>query len=210
MQASAIINFCQDAEPVADYMIIAGVQFGINTPLRWRHFLAQCAHESGGFKRYKEGLNYSVEALLAKFGRHRISEADAHKYGRSAQHAAGQQAIGNIIYGGEFGKKQLGNIQPTDGYVFRGGGLIQLTGRANYANASKAIWHDDRLVLNPDLIRVAGIESAMAACWFFESHGCLIAADANNLKEVRRLVNGGSIGLAECHEWLERAEQTIN
>lgn len=96
------------------------------------YILATPMIETGGsFEPITESLNYSTEALRAKFP-NRISQADAQKYGRNASHPADQQAIGNIIYGGEWGKKNLGNTQPGDGYKYRGRGLSQVTGRRLY------------------------------------------------------------------------------
>lgn len=104
------------------------------TPLRHlAYILATPYLETGGrMQPVRESLNYSVDALLTKFGRHRISEADARRYGRSGSRPANQQAIANIIYGGEWGRKNLGNTQPDDGWRYRGGGLAQITGRANF------------------------------------------------------------------------------
>ena len=107
-------------------------KYGINTPVRLAYFFGQLHHESGNFKLQRESLNYSVSGLLTTFSRNRISEVDANKYGRTLTQPANQVAIANILYGGEFGKKQLGNVKKEDGYLFRGGGFIQITGRANY------------------------------------------------------------------------------
>ena len=96
------------------------------------HWLGQMFVESAGFTTREENLNYSATSLIRMFGRHRISEADALKFGRTSQHPANQNAIANIIYGGEWGRKKLGNTQPGDGWRYRGGGDKQITGRANY------------------------------------------------------------------------------
>lgn len=98
---------------------------GVNTPLRLSHFFAQADHESG-LKPKVENINYSVDGLLKSFGRHRITHTQAYDYGRSANHSANQQAIANIIYGGSWGKNNLGNIQPGDGWKFRGGVYFRL------------------------------------------------------------------------------------
>ena len=88
--------------------------------------------ETGGtFQPITESLNYSSSALIAKFPK-RISSAQALQYGRTAQHPADQKAIGNIIYGGKWGADNLGNTQPGDGYLYRGRGLVQTTGRRLY------------------------------------------------------------------------------
>lgn len=89
--------------------------------------------ETGGsYEPIRENLNYSVASLVSKFG-NRISASDAAKYGRTAMQKANQEAIANIIYGGEWGKKNLGNTQPGDGWKYRGRSLTQITGRRNYA-----------------------------------------------------------------------------
>lgn len=104
------------------------------TPLKHlAYILATPYLETGGkMQPIRENLNYSVDGLLKTFGRHRISEADARRYGRAGGRPANQEAIANIIYGGEWGRENLGNTQPGDGWRFRGGGLAQITGRANY------------------------------------------------------------------------------
>lgn len=97
------------------------------------YILATDFHETGGkMQPVRENLNYSASGLLKAFGRHRISAADARRYGRSGSRKADQVAIANCIYGGEWGRKYLGNTEPGDGWRYRGGGLPQLTGRANY------------------------------------------------------------------------------
>ena len=102
-------------------------------------FLANVAKESDRLSALTENLNYSVDALLNKFGRHRISEADARAFGRAPGRQANQQAIANAIYGGEWGRRNLGNIKPGDGWLFRGQGLLQSTGRANAAALTRRL-----------------------------------------------------------------------
>lgn len=97
------------------------------------YILATAFHETGGTMRpIRESLNYSVEALIAKFSRSRISLADAQKYGRKGNRKANQSAIANLIYGGAWGLKNLGNKLVGDGWRFIGRGFVQLTGRRNY------------------------------------------------------------------------------
>lgn len=96
------------------------------------YILATPMIETGGtFEPITESLNYSASSLISKFP-NRISNAEAFKYGRTANQKANQEMIGNIIYGGEWGKKNLGNSQPGDGYKFRGRSFPQLTGRRLY------------------------------------------------------------------------------
>lgn len=124
---------------------------GITNLNHFAHFMGQVHHETGGFNASRESLNYSVNALLTGFGRHRISEQDARKYGRGSEKPADQKAIANAIYGGEWGKKNLGNTQPTDGWVFRGNGSLQLTGRANHQKFANFV-KDQDIMENSDLI----------------------------------------------------------
>src|SRR6478736_8115378 len=103
----------------------------INTTLRLANFFGQAEIESD-IQPKSENLNYSVEGLLNGFGRHRISEADARKYGRTATQKANQKEIANRIYGGKWGKENLGNTQSNDGFLLSGKGIFQVTGRSNY------------------------------------------------------------------------------
>lgn len=115
------------------------------------HILGTVLRETGSrFQPITESLDYSVSALKQKFPS-RISAADADKYGRKPNQVADQIEIGNRIYGGEWGAKQLGNTQSGDGWKFRGRNLPQITGRGNYSKFSNLIFGDQRLVTNPDL-----------------------------------------------------------
>jgi putative chitinase len=151
-------------------------------------FLGQVHHESGGFSRLAESLNYSVEGVKATFGRHRISDADAAKFGRTASQPANQSAIANIVYGGAFGRDELGNAEPGDGWRYRGRGFIQTTGRANYREVG--------LEANPDAL-LDPVQSAEASARFFVSRGCVPLALAGNDAAVTKKINGGQKGLAE-------------
>jgi len=149
------------------------------------HWLGQMHVESGGYTTLTENLNYSVEGLLKTFGRHRISEADARKFGRMPGRPANQSAIANLVYGGEWGRKNLGNILPGDGWLFRGSGLKQITGRANTEASG----------FTPAQLREDLNASAKAAADFFVSHACVAPAMRDDVRAVTRQVNGGSNGL---------------
>lgn len=159
----------------------------LQEPLPLAHWLGQMWVESSGYSTMVENLNYSVDGLLNTFGRHRISAADANKYGRAAGRPADQQAIANIIYGGEFGRTQLGNTQPGDGWRFRGSGYKQITGRAN----------TERSGFTPEQLREDPVASARAAADFFVSRKCVAPARQDNVDAVTRIVNGGTNGLAD-------------
>lgn len=181
------------ADKWADSLQATCDRFEINTPERIAGFVAQCAHESGMFKSVSEGLNYKVEALKALFGRHRISEEDCNKYGRiDGKQPADQAGIANAIYGGEFGKKNLGNTEYGDGYAYRGRGLIQLTGKANYKKAGDSLGVD--LIANPDLVATPEY-AALTAGWFWSANNLNALADAKDLLGMTKKVNGGTIGI---------------
>jgi putative chitinase len=202
--AKAIIEVAPAAAPYAAELVKQMAESGIQaTPKRAAIFLGQVATESGGFKTVVESLNYSAEALVKLFGRHRISEEDASQYGRTASHPANQKALANILYGGEFGRKQLGNVFTADGWDFRGRGLKQLTGRDNYKRFSKAWLGDDSLLIAPD--RVAEPAGAVAsAIWFWAANQLNAEADRGDVRSVTKIVNGGAMGLPDRIAWTDK------
>lgn len=167
----------------------AAAQIGIADRLALAHWLGQMRVESAGFTTLSENLNYSVEGLLRTFGRHRISAPDCERFGRKPGQMANQSALANILYGGAWGKENLGNTEPGDGWRFRGGGVKQITGRANYREAG----HED----DPETLRTDINASAIAAANFFARHGCIAPARADDVEAVTRRVNGGLNGLTE-------------
>jgi putative chitinase len=182
------------AERLLPFLQLTCKTYEINTPQRMAAFLSQIGHESGGMARLQEGLNYSVDALLRTFGRHRISEADARRFGRTATQRADQVALANILYGGDWGRRHLGNTQPGDGSRFIGRGLKQLTGRDNYRRCGQAIGLD--LVGKPELLVEPG-PAALSAGWFWQTNGCNALADRGDIPALTKRINGGDLGLKE-------------
>ena len=165
---------------------------GLGIPLRAQHFMAQIATETGGLKRLDENLNYSAAGLRATFPTH-FSAADAQAYARKPQ------AIANRAYANRLGN---GSEASGDGWRYRGSGYIQLTGRANFRKRGGEIGMP--LEAQPDLARdaVPGFHAAVA---YWTSNAINAAADANDIVRVRRLVNGGTNGLADARIWFARA-----
>lgn len=194
----------------APALLAAAERYQINTPLRLAHWLAQMAHESDGFESMEESLNYKADSkMMQKFiGWGRISKEDAQKFGKTADHPAHQNALANILYGGSFGLKQLGNTQPGDGWRFRGRGYKQITGRDNYARGSQRVFKDDRLVQNPDLAAQPEF-AAMLAADFWDSKKLNPHADRDDIEAITRIINGGDTGLKERKEWLVRAKKAL-
>jgi putative chitinase len=181
----------------------ACVKFEIDRVRRVAAFIAQMAHESG-LKPRNENLNYSVDGLLKTFGRHRISEADARAFGRTATQKANQEAIANRIYGGEYGRKNLGNTGAFDGWTFRGTGPLQITGRANFMGFANSMnMPTDRMdeVLAYARTLEGGI---MAAAWFWEENDINRLADTPGVEDESRRINGGTNGLADRRARFDR------
>lgn len=166
--------------------------YDITSPRRIAGFLSQIGHESAGFTRLTENLDYSTQALLTMFGRHRISEADAHRYGRKPGQRSNPEGIANCIYGGKWGAENLGNTQPGDGARFIGRGLKQLTGRDNYRRCGIALAED--FITYPDRLLMP-VNAALSAGWFWSTHGLNAAADRGDVEAMTKLVNGGLNGL---------------
>lgn len=173
---------------------------GITTPLRAAHFLAQIGPETGGLRLIEESLNYSVAGLLSTFGRHRISAADCERLGRRTGHPADQPAIANLVYGGDWGRKNLGNTEPGDGWRYRGSGLMQTTGRANYRRAGAEA--------NPEALRQPG-PALTSALKFWTDNRLNALADRDDVTAVRKAVNGGSNGLDEARAVLAKAKRAL-
>jgi putative chitinase len=183
-----------DAERFLPFIQRTCETYHITTPARVAGFLSQIGHESGGLAKLQESLNYSVEALLKLFGRHRISEADARRYGRAPGQSANQEMLANLLYGGEFGRKNLGNTEPGDGWRFRGRGLKQLTGRSNYRLCGEAIGVN--LVSSPERLLEPELATRSAG-WFWHSNGLNELADRGDVAAMTKRINGGAIGLAQ-------------
>jgi putative chitinase len=169
---------------------IPGIQdkFEINTPLRLAHFLAQCGHESGGFKLVQENLNYGAKGLMGIFKKYFPDEATATAYERKPE------KIANVVYASRMGN---GDKTSGDGWKFHGRGFIQLTGKDNYVAFGKAISED--LSTNPDL--VATKYPLASAAWFFNKNGLHKIADGGAtdavVTSITKRVNGGTIGLPD-------------
>jgi putative chitinase len=162
-------------------------KFEINTPLRLAHFLAQCGHESGGFKAVSENLNYGAAGLQSIFKKYFTAES-AKEFERKPER------IANIVYANRMGN---GNQASGEGYKFRGRGYIQLTGKDNYSAFDKTV--EDDILASPDL--VATKYPLLSAAWFFHKNGLHKIADEGAtdavVTKVTKRVNGGTIGLPD-------------
>lgn len=162
---------------------------GIDTAERVAFFLAQVAHESAGFTRITENLNYSAKGLAATWPRRFALDGKPNSLALSLHRKPEQ--IANHVYASRMGN---GDVASGDGWKYRGRGLIQLTGKDNYKAASLALYCSDLLVTDPNKVLDPDV-AAMTACWFWKSNGLNELADLGNVTTVTRRINGGTIGL---------------
>ena len=177
-------------------------KYGITTERRVAHFLSQCAHESAGFKRLEENLNYSEKALNAVFGRY----FGAPPKRNAAEYARNPEMIANYVYMDEFRKYKMGNIQEGDGWRFRGRGLKQLTGRENYTRFGKSVDMTAEEAAEYVATPAGAIESA---CWFWNANNLNDIADTDNVVKMTKKINGGNIGLEDRQKRYKHAMQVL-
>ena len=167
--------------------------YGINTPQRVAHFIAQCAHESGGFKFIKENLNYSAKGLMGTFKKYFPTEDLALQYQRKPE------KIANRVYANRMGN---GDEASGDGWRYCGRGLIQLTGKDNYTFFAGSLG----IPVEEAAEYLATFEgAAQSACFFWEQNNLNRFADANDVKGLTRAINGGYIGLEDRQSHTQHA-----
>jgi putative chitinase len=172
-------------------------QYGITTPLREAHFLAQICHESGSLNYSEENLNYSA-ALLVKVFPHFFPTLDvATPYDRKPD------MIANVVYANRLGN---GDTASGDGWKYRGRGAIQNTGKLNYHNLILALHVD--FVTNPDLLKQPQY-SMLAAGEYWKSRGLNDLADKDDILDITKRINGGTNGLNERTANLVRCKQVL-
>jgi putative chitinase len=174
-------------------------KYDIVTIPRVASFIAQCAHESGGFSMMEENLNYKA-ATLTKLWPQRYPPGIAEQY------AGKPELIANKSYGGRMGN---GPEATGDGWKFRGRGLIQLTGRSNYTACSRAMFGDDTLVENPDIL-FDPYYAIHSACWFWEKNKLNQFADNGDFITMTKRINGGTIGLADRQKHYKHAVEVLS
>ena len=168
-------------------------EYQINTPKRVAAFLAQCGHESGGFVFVTENLNYSASGLMRVFPKYFPDLTIAKQYERNPK------KIASRVYANRMGN---GDEASEQGWIFRGRGILQLTGKDNY------FWFGASLDLTPEqaseyLETFEG--AAQSACWFWETNKLNKFVDGNDFKGLTRAINGGYIGLADREHHYEIA-----
>lgn len=191
--------FLDDFDRIFDRL----VREGLNTPKRWAVFLGTLRHESGGYRSFEESLYYREETLMRVWPSRFKTRAAARKY------AMNPKALANYVYNGRMGNRTGTN----DGWNYRGRGLIQLTGKNNYARYTARTAMD--LIDNPDLLCTNSVAMWLSACMFFKhtkvkGQNLFELADQDRIKEVCRAVNGGYHGLADRITWTAFYESIFN
>jgi len=184
----------QNGQPLLD-------RFGISdTPLRLAHFMAQVLHESDGLANQIESLNYSAERLPQVWPSRFKPTGPLDP----ADFAHNQQKLGNEVYGG-----RMGNTGPNDGFTYRGRGLLQLTGRDSYREATATLRAQNPAA--PDFVAMP--DAVFSAQWClaiavaeWASKGCNAHADVDDIRKVTKAINGGLIGLSDRRERLRLAK----
>jgi len=184
-QLSSIIGNNPDLDGWYDALSSVLPTYEIDTPQRAAAFIAQCNHESGGFKRLKENLNYKWESLRKVFPKYFPTDELAQEYAHK------QEQIANRVYGGRMGN---GDESSGDGSRYCGRGLIQLTGKNNYTKFADSIGIAVEMV--PALLET--FEGAVeSAAWFWKTNNLNQYADARDILTMTKRINGGTIGLEE-------------
>lgn len=164
-------------------------KYGINTPHRIAGFIAQCAHESGDFKLLEENLHYKEDTLLRVFPRY-FGPGKAN----AAEYAHKPEKIANYVYMDKHRSAAgaLGNVHEGDGWLFRGKGLKQVTGRANHEAFGKTVGMTAEQAAEYLLTKKGALESAL---WFWDSRKLNAIADTGDVVKLTKIINGGDIGL---------------
>ena len=177
-------------------------KYGINTERRMAHFVSQCAHESNNFRSLEENLNYNEKSLLAVFGRYFGAAPKA----SAAEYARNPEMIANRVYNDEFRKYKMGNTKSGDGWLFRGRGLKQLTGRDNYTRFGKSV----NMTAEEAAAYVATPKGAVeSACWFWGANNLNDIADTDDVTKMTKKINGGNIGLADRQARYKKAMEVF-
>jgi putative chitinase len=174
--------------------------YDIDTPQRVAAFLAQTAHESGGYTALHENLNYRAATLCKVFPKYFPNDAIAEQYASQPNKA---ELIANRVYASRMGN---GDEASGDGYRYCGRGLIQLTGKQNYQSFANSLEMNVEDV--PAFLQT--FEGAIqSACWFWESNNLNQYADSGDILTMTKRINGGTIGLEDRKKHYEHAKHVL-
>lgn len=192
-----MLAFAPHASPGWDEALAAACPKWDITGVRLEMFLAQCAHESAGFTRFVENLNYSADGLM------RTWPSRFTKYELAVEYARQPEKIANFVYANRLGN---GNESSGDGWEYRGRGAIQITGRWNYRKAGMGVGYPLEQFPNDAATPTVG---AQVACWFWSTNGLNELADAGDFKGITRRINGGYTGQDSRELWLAKVRGKV-
>jgi putative chitinase len=187
----------KDAQAWADQLDFALFEFGLVEPEQVAMFLAQCGHESADFTRFNENLNYSWEGLRRTFRKYFANDDIAKQYHRQPER------IANRVYGNRMGN---GPESSGDGWKFRGRGILQVTGKNNYAACSKYLFDSETYLLDDPDVLLEKRESILSALWFWEVNRLKSVTD---IVKATRIINGGTNGLQHRTELYQKALEVL-
>jgi putative chitinase len=202
------------AEKWVDAVVAACQEFSIDTPQRIAGFLSQCAHESGGFERLQENLNYSADGMAGIWPkRFAVLGPDKKPIKKDGKNQPNKFAlalhrkpemIANVVYSGRMGN---GPTESGEGWLYRGRGLKQLTGKDNHRACGAGLAVD--LVANPDLL-LEPIYAARSAAWFWATNKCNSFADSGDIEGLTKRINGGLIGIEDRKKRYANAVRSLS
>lgn len=184
-----IKEFCPNGKNLPAIVTALNVrmaEFGIVTKDQIAMFLAQTIHESGGYSRFDENLNYSAAGLMSTWPTRFKTLAEASKYARQPN------KIANKVYANRLGN---GDESSNEGWLFRGRGAIQVTGKTNYKLLDKAV-PSLKVLTAPDVLTNPD-GAIVSACWYWKSNDLNRFANKKDIVGCSKAVNGGSIGLTD-------------
>ena len=185
-QVIELLRGNEEAEDWYDAMCEILPLWEINTIPRVAGFIAQCGHESNNFRVLTENLNYSAKALDALFGKYfKRAGRDAQEYHRKPR------KIANVIYAD---RMDNGDTDSGDGWRFRGGGILQLTGRYNYTKFAEAVEMTPEEAIDYVRTKKGALDSA---CWFWDENNINRYCDNADIVGMTKRINGGTIGLED-------------
>lgn len=192
---SKCLKHNKDPKPWFDALYEELPKYGINTVETVAGFIAQCQHESTDFTVLQENLNYSAKGLRQTFRKYFQTDAIAQQYERK------KVAIANRAYANRMGN---GPEESGEGWMYRGRGIIQITGKNNYIACSKFLFNDDRLVTNPDLL-LEPKYAVLSACWFWDMRDLNESCIKKDIVTMTKRINGGENGIDSRRELWKNA-----
>lgn len=187
-QLAQLIPRNKEIDEWYDLLVAVLPRYNITTKIRAASFISQCAHESYDFTRLEENLNYSKRALETVFSRY----FGAPPKRNAAEYARKPEKIANYVYMDEYRTYKLGNVNPGDGWRFRGKGLKQVTGRSNVTRFAHSIGITADEASEYLLTKQGALHSA---CWFWDSRNLNKVADTGDVVKLSKIINGGTNGL---------------